>query len=382
MDFKLNEEQELIRQTARDFCQRELLSKAAERDRLSIFPEPELRALAKLGLMGITVPEEYGGAEAGAQALSLVLQELGRVDASVAVAVSVTNMVAELVARFGTDDQKKKYIPKITSGEALCGAFALSEPQAGSDPGGMLTRATRTDKGWLIKGSKQWITSGDRAGVLIVWALTDPSAGTRGISAFLVDGGAAGMAVLRSEEKMGLNGSSTVQLSFDGLEVGEEALLGGEGQGFKLAMVALDGGRIGISSQAIGLATAALEHSLAYAMEREQFGSAIIKHQAISNMLADMQTSLEVSTIMTRRAAWLKDSGLPFGKEAAMAKVFATESACKICDTAIQIHGGNGYTKDFPVERFYRDARVTRIYEGTSEIQRIVISRHLIKEAS
>ena len=382
MDFKLTEEQELIRQTAQDFAQRELLPHAAKRDIHSTFPEQELRTIAQLGLMGVNVPEAYGGAEAGCMAFSLVMQELGKVDASVAVAVSVTNMVAELISKFGTEQQKKKHVTALTSGRAVCGAFALSEAQAGSDPSAMRTTATKTDTGWRIKGSKHWITSGDRAGVMIVWAMTDKEAGTRGISAFIVEGGASGLSVLRAEEKMGLHGSTTVQLSFDDVDVGEDALLGDVGQGFKLAMAALDGGRIGISSQALGVATAALASSLAYAKEREQFGVPIIKHQAIANKLADMQTMLEASTLLTRRAAWLKDSGRPFGKEASMAKVFTTEKACQICDMAIQIYGGNGYTKDFPLERFYRDVRVTKIYEGTSEIQRIVIARHLIKEAS
>ncbi len=382
MELSLTDEQELIRQSARDFAERELLPHAAKRDISGEFPEQELRALAKLGLMGINVPEAYGGAEAGTMAYSLVLQEIGRVDASVAVAVSVTNMVAELIATFGNEAQKKTYIPRITSGDAVCGSFALSESQAGSDPSAMRTTAVKTATGWRINGAKQWITSGDHAGVMIVWAMTDKEAGTRGISAFIVEGGTKGLSVLRAEEKMGLHGSTTVSLAFEDMDVGEDALLGAEGQGFKLAMAALDGGRIGISSQALGVATAALQAALTYAKEREQFGVPIIKHQAITNMLADMATWLEAASLMTTRAAWLKEQGMPFGKEASMAKVFTTEKACEICDLAIQIHGGNGYTRDFPLERFYRDVRVTKIYEGTSEIQRIVIARHLIKEAS
>ncbi len=382
MELSLTDEQELIRQSARDFAERELLPHAAKRDISGAFPEQELRALAKLGLMGINVPEAYGGAEAGTMAYSLVLQEIGRVDASVAVAVSVTNMVAELIATFGNEAQKKTYIPRITSGDAVCGSFALSESQAGSDPSAMRTTAVKTATGWRINGAKQWITSGDHAGVMIVWAMTDKEAGTRGISAFIVEGGTKGLSVLRAEEKMGLHGSTTVSLAFEDMDVGEDALLGAEGQGFKLAMAALDGGRIGISSQALGVATAALQAALTYAKEREQFGVPIIKHQAITNMLADMATWLEAASLMTTRAAWLKEQGMPFGKEASMAKVFTTEKACEICDLAIQIHGGNGYTRDFPLERFYRDVRVTKIYEGTSEIQRIVIARHLIKEAS
>ncbi len=382
MDLSLNDEQVLIQQTARDFATRELLPKAAERDVTGEFPTKELKALAKLGLMGINVPEAYGGAEAGTMAYSLVLQELGKADASVAVAVSVTNMVAELISTFGDEGQKKKYISRLTSGEAVCGSFALSESQAGSDPSAMTTTAKKTDTGWILNGAKQWITSGDRAGVLIVWAMTDASAGTRGISAFIVEGGIKGLEVLRAEEKMGLHGSTTVSLAFDNMEVGEDALLGSVGQGFKLAMAALDGGRIGISSQALGVATAAMEAALAYAKERKQFGVPIIQHQAITNMLADMATYHEAASLMTARAAWLKENGMPYGKEVFLNDTSTTEKACEICDLAIQIHGGNGYTRDFPLERYYRDVRVTKIYEGTSEIQRIVIARHLIKSAS
>jgi alkylation response protein AidB-like acyl-CoA dehydrogenase len=379
--FDLTEEQQLIERTARDYAQRVLAPRAAARDRDDGFPAEELTELAGLGLLGVTVPERHGGAEAGTVAYSLAMQELARADASVAVAVSVTNMVAELVARFGSDAQRAEHLPPLVGGQYLCGSFALSEPQAGSDPAAMRTIAEKVPGGYRIRGTKQWITSGDRAGLLVVWALTEPSAGPRGISAFLVRGGSRGLTVGRAEEKMGLHGSTTVQLSFDGVEVGEDALLGAPGQGFKLAMVALDGGRIGISSQAIGVARMALDSALTYAREREQFGVPILQHQAIGNMLADCATWLEAARLLTLRAAWRKDSGLSVTREAAMAKLFATERACAICDTAIQVHGGYGYTRDFPVERAYRDVRVTRIYEGTSEIQRIVIARELMKEA-
>jgi len=382
LDFFLDDEQTLIRQTARDFSDRELAPKAAQRDRSGEFPEAELRALAKLGLLGINAPEKWGGAEAGAMAFSVVMQELSRGDASLAVAVSVTNMVAELICAYGSDEQKRKHVRKLTSGEALCGAFALSEPGAGSDPAAMKTTATRVEGGWRISGNKQWISHGDKAGVLVVWAVTDKEAGARGISAFLVEGKSKGLEVIGAEHKMGLRGSTTVQLCFDNMLVAEDALLGEVGMGFKLAMAALDGGRIGISSQALGVATAAMEASLAYAKERVQFGKPIIFHQAIANKLADMATKLEAAKLLTERAAWMKDQKIPCSKEASMAKVFTTEKACEICDEAIQIHGGNGYTQDFPLERLYRDVRVTRIYEGTSEIQRIVIARHLIAQAA
>ena len=381
LQFELTDEQRLIEQTARDVAQRELAPRAAARDVDGTFPERELVVLAQLGLLGMGVPEKYGGAEAGAVAFSLAMQEISKADASVSVAVSVTNMVAELICSFGTEQQISTHVPPLVGGEHVCGAFALSEPQAGSDPAGMRTVAKKIDGGYRITGTKQWITSGDRAGLLVVWALTDPDAGHRGISAFLVPKGAKGLQVLGAERKMGLNGSTTVQLQFDGAEVPDDALLGEEGAGFKLAMVALDGGRIGIASQALGVARGALEAAVTYAQEREQFGVPIVQHQAVGNMLADMATWIEAGRWMALRAAWLKDQKLPFSHQAAMAKLFNSEKAVEICDRALQVHGGAGYTQDFPVERMVRDVRVTRIYEGTSEIQRIVIARQLLKEA-
>ena len=315
----------------------------------------------------------------GTVAYSLAMQELARGDASVAVAVSVTNMVGELIWKNGTPAQQQQWCPRLASGELVSGAFALSEPEAGSDPAALRTTATRTATGWRIDGTKQWITTGDHAGVMIVWAVTDPGAGHKGITAFIVPGKTPGLTVARLEDKLGLRASSTAQLVFDGVEVGDDAVLGGTGRGFALAMMALDGGRIGIASQALGIARGALEAAVRYAKERKTFGQEIIKHQAIGNMLADAATWLEAATLLTLRAAHAKESGRPFGREAAMAKLFATEHASKICDLAIQIHGGYGYTQDFPVERAWRDSRVTRIYEGTSEIQRIVIARDLLR---
>jgi alkylation response protein AidB-like acyl-CoA dehydrogenase len=378
MQLSLTEEQRLIQRTARDFAERRLAPKAAARDVSGEFPEAELRELAAVGLLGVAVPDELGGAGAGTVAYSLAMQELARVDASVAVAVSVTNMVAELIAKVGSDEQRRLHVPRLCSGAAVCGSFALSEPQAGSDPAAMTTSAVRTSTGWRLTGTKQWITSGDRAGVLVVWAMTDAAAGHRGITAFLVPGGTPGLSVSRAEEKMGLHGSSTVQLMLDGVEVGDGDVLGGVGGGFRLAMMALDGGRIGIASQAVGIARGALESAITYATEREQFGVPIIKHQAVGNMLADGATWLDAAYLLTMRAASRKERGEPFSQEAAMAKLFASEYAGKICDLALQVHGGYGYTRDFPVERAYRDVRVTRIYEGTSEIQRIVIARALL----
>ncbi|MBK9029961.1 MAG: acyl-CoA dehydrogenase family protein [Myxococcales bacterium] len=382
MQLEPTEEQRLIQRTAREFAERRLAPGAAARDRDGTFPLAELRELGQLGLLGVNVPEALGGAAAGTIAYVLALQELARVDASVAVAVSVTNMVAELIAAVGTPAQRQAYVPGVVSGASVCGAFALSEPQAGSDPSAMRTVAERVDGGYRLRGTKQWITSGDHAGVLVVWAMTDLSAGHKGITAFLVRGGAPGLVVGRLEDKMGLHGSSTAQLVLDGVEVSDADVLGGVGGGFRLAMMALDGGRIGIASQAVGIARGALEAACRYAGEREQFGVTLWKHQAIGNMLADAATWLDAAHLLILRAASAKEAGLPFSDHAAMAKLYATEQAGKICDIALQVHGGYGYTTDFPVERAYRDVRVTRIYEGTSEIQRLVIARGLLGRAS
>jgi alkylation response protein AidB-like acyl-CoA dehydrogenase len=325
------------------------------------------------------VPEPLGGAAAGAVAYSLAMQELARADASVAVATSVTNMVAELIASRGSPALAAAWVPRLVSGELVCGAFALSEPDAGSDPAAMRTIATRHGDGWQLSGSKQWITSGDHAGCMVVWAVTDPDAGHRGITAFVLPGGAPGITVARREDKLGLHGSTTAQLVFDRVELRDDAVLGEIGGGFGLAMIALDGGRIGIASQAIGIARGALDAALGYARERRTFGQPIIQHQAVAAMLADAATWLDAATLMTLRAAELKQTGRPFSQQAAMAKLFATEHAWKICDIALQVHGGYGYVRDFPVERALRDVRVTRIYEGTSEIQRLVIARNLLR---
>jgi alkylation response protein AidB-like acyl-CoA dehydrogenase len=381
MDFAFTEEQLLVQRTARDFADRVLAPKAAARDESCEFPVAELAELAKLGMLAIAIPEELGGAGLGTIAYSLALSELARGDASVAVAVSVTNMVGELIWRQGTPEQQRRWVPPLASGELVSGAFALSEADAGSDPAAMRTVATKTARGWRITGTKQWITTGDHAGVMVLWAKTDPDAGHRGMSAFIVPGKAPGLSVARLEDKLGLRASSTAALVLDGVEVGDDALLGQLGQGFALAMMALDGGRIGIASQACGIARGALDAAIAYAKDRVTFGQPIIKHQAIGALLADAATWLEAATLMTLRAAHAKQSGKPFSQVAAMAKLFASEHAWKICDIALQVHGGYGYVRDFPVERALRDVRVTRIYEGTSEIQRLVIMRNLLRGA-
>ena len=381
MDFTPTEEQLAVQRVARDAADRILLPKAAARDVSGEFPLAELKELAALGLLGVAVPDELGGAGMGPIAYALSMMELGRGDASVAVAVSVTNMVAELIAANGSPELAKQWVPRIVSGELVAGAFGLSEPEAGSDPAAMRTTAVKTGSTWRIDGAKQWITSGDHAGAIIVWAVTEPGAGHKGITAFVVPGKAKGLTVARLEDKLGLHGSSTAQLVLEGVEVGDDQILAGPGRGFALAMMALDGGRIGISSQAIGIARGALEAAIRYAGERQTFGQPIIKHQAIGNMLADAATWLDAATLMTLRAAAAKETKQPFSQLAAMAKLFATEHAWKICDIALQVHGGYGYVRDFPVERMLRDVRATRIYEGTSEIQRLVIARTLMRQA-
>jgi alkylation response protein AidB-like acyl-CoA dehydrogenase len=381
MNFTPTEEQQLIQRTAREFADRVLAPHAAARDANGEFPLTELRALGALGLLGITVPEAFGGANAGAIAYSLAMQELARGDASVAVLCSLTNMVGELIATRGSPALATRWVPRLISGDAV-GAFALSEPHAGSDPSAMRTFATRTAHGWQISGTKQWITAGDCASCLVVWAITQPPATPGGpgggITAFVVPGDAPGITVARLEDKLGLRATSTAQLVFDRVEVGDDAVLGAVGGGFALAMLTLDGGRIGIASQAIGIARGAFEAALRYASERRTFGQPIIEHQAIGAMLADAATWLDAASLMTLRAAALKQARKSYSQASAMAKLFATEHAWKVCDAALQIHGGNGYVRDFPVERALRDVRVTRILEGTSEIQRIVIARNLL----
>lgn len=386
MNFEPTEEHKLIVETARQFAEQHLAPKAARRDAESLFPTEELRALAQLGLLGVNVPESLGGAQAGVVAYSLALSEIAAADASVSVAMAVTNMVAEVICSYGSQEQQQTWVPKLCSGEAVAGAFALSEPQSGSDAASLRTVAEKIPGGYRLTGNKQWITSGDRAGVLVVWARTDgveaasKKNAAAGLCAFLVPQGTPGLTAGRPEHKLGLRGSTTVPLILDGCEIPESALLGKVGDGFKIAMTALDGGRIGIASQAVGVARAALRAATNYAKERKQFGQAIANFQAIGNMLADAATQLDAAQLLTLRAAFYKESGVPISRPAAMAKLYASEMAGRVCDMALQIHGGYGYTQEFPVERYLRDARVQRIYEGTSEIQRVVIARSVLKE--
>jgi alkylation response protein AidB-like acyl-CoA dehydrogenase len=383
MDFALSETEQLIQKTAREFAERRLVPVAAEIDEDERFPTEELRDLAELGLMGVNVPASLGGAEAGAVAYALSMMEIARGCASTAVTMAVTNMVGEIITRYGSEEQRAAYVPKLTSGEYAAGSFALSEPGAGSDPGGMQTTATETGDGFVLNGSKAWVTSGAHAGVLVVWARTAPREthpGPKGISCFLVEKGTTGMKPGPAEKKMGLRGSNTVPIAFEDCRLPKSALLGKPNQGFAVAMAALDGGRIGISAQAIGIASAALDEAASYARDRKQFDRPIAEFQAIQWLVADSRTELDAARLLCLRAASLKLESKPFSREAAMAKVFASEAANRICDRALQIHGGYGYVRDFAVERHLRDVRVTRIYEGTSEIQRTVIARSVLRD--
>lgn len=389
MDLELSEIERMVQKTARDFARRVILPEAAAIDREERFPKDILRGLAELGLLAVAVPEELGGSGAGTISYSLAMQEVAYACASTAVTMAVNNMVGEVIAHFGNEAQRAKYCPLLASaftqdgGDVRVGAFALSEPDAGSDPGSMSTTATKDGDHYVLRGPKQWITSGAYAGVFVVWARTGDKKtqpGTRGLSAFLVDGGAPGLKVGKHEDKMGIRGSNTVPLEFDDVRIPASALLGQEGSGFKIAMMALDGGRIGIASQALGIARAALDESVQYAKDRKQFDKPIADFQAIQWKLANMKTELDAAELLTLRAASRKAAGLPFSREASMAKLYASESAWRITNQAVQVHGGYGYIREFPAERHLRDSRVTMIYEGTSEVQRLVIARSTLSE--
>jgi alkylation response protein AidB-like acyl-CoA dehydrogenase len=378
MRLDLTETQCLVQKTAREVAARVLAPIAKEVDETERYPAEVLRELAGLGLMAVNVPVELGGAGAGAVAFALAVEEIARACASTAVMVSVTNMVGEALARFGTEAQRR-YCEGLASGERGLGAFALSEADAGSDPGSMRTTARRDGDGWVLEGAKQWISNATLAGVFLVWARTGaPDTGTKGISCFVVEGGTPGLKLGRPEDKMGLRGSATTPLRLESVRVPAEALLGQENAGFKIAMMALDGGRIGISAQVLGIGRAALAESVEYAKVRRAFDRPIADFQAVQWKLADMRTQLDAARLLAMRAAWLKDQGKPFTREAAMAKVFSTEAVVAVCNDAVQIHGGYGYTREYAAERHLRDARAAMIYEGTSEIQRVVIARSVL----
>ena len=378
MDFRLNDEQSLIQEMVRRFAENELAPVAAEIDRTGRFPAETLKKMAELGLMSMLVPAEEGGTGMGAVAYSLALMEIGRACASHAVTTSVTNMVCEGIYRYGTPEQRARYIPKIASGEYPAGAFALTEPNAGSDAGSL--RATAEPRGgeYVLNGTKVFITSGAHAGIYMVAAKTDLAAGKRGISVLLVEAGTPGLRVGRKEEKMGQRGSDITEVIFEDCRVPAENLLGREGDGFKVMLSSLDGGRIGISSNSCGLARAAFESARNYSRERRQFGQPICEFQAIRWKLADMATQLDAATLLTLRAAQRKELGRPYTQEASMAKVYATEMVQRVTKEAVQIFGGYGYVQEYPVERYLRDAMAVTLYEGTSEVQRLVISRNLL----
>ncbi|WP_066296650.1 acyl-CoA dehydrogenase [Bacillus sp. FJAT-29937] len=376
MNLRFTEEQEMMRKMVRDFAQSEI-APFIEKMEQGEFPREILRKMGELGLMGIPIPEKYGGAEMDFTSYIIAINELSKVSATIGVILSVhTSVGTNPILYFGTEEQKQKYIPKLASGEYL-GAFCLTEPSAGSDAGSLKSKAVKKGDHYVINGSKVFITNGGEADVYIVFALTNPELGSRGISAFIVEKDTPGLVIGKDEKKMGLHGSRTLQLSFEDMRVPLENLLGEEGHGFKIALANLEVGRIGIAAQALGIAEAALEAAAEYAKERVQFGKPIAAQQGIGFKLADMATAVEASKLLIYRAADLRERGIKCGMEASMAKLFASKTAVDVTTEAIQVFGGYGYTEDYPVERYFRDAKITEIYEGTSEIQRLVISKHL-----
>jgi len=378
VDFELTAEQREIQAVARDFAMAEIEPNAAAWDRDHGFPRELLTALGELGLLGVCVPESYGGAGADFVSYILVLEELSRADAGVGVTVAVHTSACTLpILQFGTDEQRSRFVPELARGDRI-GCFALTEPGAGSDAGAIVTRAERVDGGWHVIGTKQWITNAAFGGTVLLFARTDPETrSARGVSAFVLDG--EDVEITRTEEKLGLNSSATNDIAVDTV-VGEDRLIGDEGHGFRIAMATLDGGRIGIAAQAVGIAQAAYEVALRYAQQREAFGRRIADHQAIQHKLANMSMEIDAARLLVLRAAWLKANGRSHTEAGAKAKLFASEMARRQTAEAIQVLGGYGYTKEFPVERFYRDAKITEIYEGTSEIQRLVIARQILGE--
>ena len=373
----LSDEHRLLRDSLRDFSANRLAPFAADWDRNATFPKQALAELAALGTFGIAVPEEYGGAGMDSTALAIALEEIAAGDGATSTIISVNNCpVCAILLAYGSDAQKQRYLVPLAQGKML-GAFCLTEPHVGSDAAGLTTSAVRDGDAWVLNGVKQFITSGKTADIAIVMAVTDKAAGKRGISAFIVETRTPGYVVARLEEKMGQHASDTAQIVFDNCRVPSENLIGDEGSGYRIALSGLEGGRIGIASQAVGMARAAYEAALKYAKERKAFGKPIFEHQAVQFRLADMAMQIEAARQLIHHAAALKDAGEPCLKQAAMAKLFASEMAEAVCSDAIQIHGGYGYVADFPVERIYRDVRVTQIYEGTSDIQRLLIARNL-----
>ncbi|PRT04048.1 acyl-CoA dehydrogenase AcdA [Bacillus wiedmannii] len=379
MHFKLSEEHEMIRKMVRDFAKNEVAPTAAERDEEERFDRALFDQMAELGLTGIPWPEEYGGIGSDYLAYVIAIEELSRVCASTGVTLSAhTSLAGWPIFKFGTEEQKQKFLRPMAEGTKI-GAYGLTEPSSGSDAGGMRTTAKRDGDHYILNGSKIFITNGGIADIYVVFALTDPEAKQRGTSAFIVESDTPGFSVGKKESKLGIRSSPTTEIMFEDCRIPVENLLGEEGQGFKVAMQTLDGGRNGIAAQAVGIAQGALDASVEYARERHQFGKPIAAQQGIGFKLADMATDVEAARLLTYQAAWLESEGLPYGKESAMSKVFAGDTAMKVTTEAVQVFGGYGYTKDYPVERYMRDAKITQIYEGTQEIQRLVISRMLTK---
>ncbi|HQO02395.1 MAG TPA: acyl-CoA dehydrogenase family protein [Spirochaetota bacterium] len=376
MNLPLTDEQIMIRDMIRDFARSEIEPAAHEYNEAGRYPEDIIRKLGELGIFGMMIPEQYGGAHAGAVSYSLALQEIAKACGSIAVTLSVTNLTTEPIYNFGTEEQKRNILFPLASGEHV-GAFCLTEPDAGSDPGGLKTSAEKKGSSYILNGTKQFITNGAYAGIYIVIARTAPGKG--GLTAFLVPRGTPGLTVGKAEKKMGLSASNTVEIFFEDCRVDESMILGKPGMGLKIALNALDSGRIGIASQATGMIGACLQEGIQYARDRKQFGKPIIRHQSIENMIADISTDYEASCLLTWSAAMSKESGRAFTREASIAKLFASEALNRCAYRALQIFGGYGYVKDYKIERIYRDARVTTIYEGTSEIQRMVIARETDK---
>lgn len=379
MNFDLTEEHKLIKKTARDFAQNELLPKVLERDENKIWPAEAVKKMGELGFMGIMASPEHSGGGMDVISYVLAMEEIAKVDAAASVIMSVNNsLVCSLLEKYGNSFQKKKYLSKLAKGELL-GAFSLSEPQSGSDASNMLTFAKKTDSGYLLSGTKNWVTNGENSDIVLVAALTEKNVGHKGISCFIVEKSFDGFSVGKPEKKLGIKSSDTTELYFDNVEIPKENLIGSEGDGFKICLSTLDGGRIGIAAQALGIAQASLEAAINYSKERKQFSKPISSFQAIQFKLTDMSIAIDSARLLTMKAAWLKDKGLNFGVQAAMAKLHASEVAMKASTECVQIHGGYGYMIDYGVERLMRDAKITQIYEGTSEVQRLVIARDLLK---
>ena len=382
MDFDLSEEERILRQTIREFAAAEILPVADGLEKRGEFPAGIISKLAGLGILGMAIPEEHGGAGFGAVSSSIVLEELAAACASTAVTISVHNTAsAGPISKFGSREQKARYLPAMASGECI-GGFALTEPGAGSDAGALKATAERKGDRYILNGTKSWITNAKIGGIFVLFALTDPSQGSRGISAFIVEPSFPGFSFGKAEDKLGLRASTTGEIVLDGCEVPVENLLGEPGKGLRIALATLDQGRVGIASQAIGIARAAFEAATSHAKSRVAFGKPLARLQAIQNKIADMAVAIDAARLLTHRAAWLMDSGSrEFTREASEAKLYATEMGNRVCYEALQVFGGYGYSKEYPVERYFRDVRVTTLYEGTSEIQRIVIARKLLSAA-